>query len=129
MIFLLQCRVPVISLFLIFDYRKLNKVLIGNSYPNINDILASIQGTSVVSVLDLKSGYYQLPVRPEDRCKTAFVCHRGLFEFNVLPFGLSNAPSAFQETMVLMLGDALNRFAIALTLLKHLPVLPLLAIP
>ena len=92
----------MISLFLIFDYRKLNKVLIGNSYPNINDILASIQGTSVFSVLDLKSGYYQLPARPEDRCKTAFVCHRGLFEFNVLPFGLSNAPSAFQETMVLV---------------------------
>ena len=72
-----------------------------------------MQGASVFSVLDLKSGYYQLSVRPEDRCKTAFVCHRGLFEFNVLPFGLSNAPSAFQETMVLMLGDALNRFAIA----------------
>ena len=86
------------------DYRKLNKVLIGNSYPlpNINDILASMQGASVFFVLDLKSGSYQLPVRPEDRCKTAFVCHRGLFEFNVLPFGLSNAPSAFQETMVLV---------------------------
>ena len=63
------------------DYRKLNKVLIGNSYPlpNINDILASMQGASVFSVLDLKSGYYQLSVRPEDRCKTAFVCHHGLF--------------------------------------------------
>ena len=57
------------------DYRKLNKVLIGNSYPlpNIKDTLASMQGASVFSALDLKSGYYQLPVRPEDRCKTAFV--------------------------------------------------------
>ena len=48
-----------------------------------------------------------------DRCKTAFMCHLSLFKFNVLPFGLSNAPSAFQETMVLLLDDALNRFAIA----------------
>ena len=73
------------------DYRKLNQVLIGNSYPlpNINDILASIQGATVFSVLDLKSGYYQLPLNPDDRSKTAFVCHRGLFEFNMLPFGLS----------------------------------------
>ena len=97
------------------DYRKLNQVLIGNSYPlpNINDILASMQGATVFSVLDLKSGYYQLPLNPDDRSKTAFVCHRGLFEFNMLPFGLSTAPSAFQETIVLMLGDALNRYAIA----------------
>ena len=71
------------------------------------------KGSTVFSVLDLKSGYYQLPLNPDDRSKTAFVCHRGLFEFNMLPFGLSTAPSAFQETIVLMLGDALNRYAIA----------------
>ena len=96
------------------DYRKLNKVLVQNSYPlpNIQDLLASFKGASVYSVLDLKSGYYQLPLNPADREKTAFVCPFGLFEFNKLPFGLSTAPSAFQELMTKVLGNSLYVYAL-----------------
>ena len=96
------------------DYRRLNKVLVQNSYPlpNINDILSSMQGAQYFSCLDLKSGYYQLPLHKDSQAKTAFVCHKGLFEFNVLPFGLSSAPPDFQNLMNSVIGDAINDFAI-----------------
>ena len=96
------------------DYRKLNKVLVQNSYPlpNIQDILASMKGATVFSVLDLKSGYYQLPMHERDRPKTAFVCPFGLFEFNKLPFGISTAPSEFQEVMMRVLSESLNVYAL-----------------
>ena len=96
------------------DYRKLNNVLVQNSYPlpNIQDLLASFKGAKVYSVLDLKSGYYQIPLNAQDRAKTAFVCPFGLFEFNKLPFGLSTAPSAFQEVMTVVLGDSLFAYAL-----------------
>lgn len=96
------------------DYRKLNKALVQNSYPlpNIQDLLASFKGAQVYSVLDLKSGYYQIPLDPKDRQKTAFICPFGLFEFNKLPFGLSTAPSWFQELMHKVLGDSLYVYAL-----------------
>ena len=65
------------------------------------------------SCLDLKSGYYQIAVAEQDKEKTAFVCHKGLFEFNVMPFGLSSAPPIFQELMDKVLGPVKNVQAIA----------------
>ena len=56
------------------------------------------------SKLDLKSGYWQIKVAEKDKEKTAFVCHKGLFEFNVMLFGLSVAPPTFQECMDRVLG-------------------------
>ena len=67
----------------------------------------------VCSCLDLKSGYHQIEIDPVDRPKNAFVCHAGLFEFNVMPFGLSSAPSVFQELMNKVLGTSLNKHATA----------------
>ena len=93
----------------------MNRVLVQNSYPlpNIDDIFASMGQAKVFSCLDLKSGYHQIEIEPRDRPKSAFVCHAGLFEFNVMPFGLSSAPSVFQELMNKVLGTSLNKHAIA----------------
>ena len=61
--------------------------------PRVDDTLA---GSKCFSTLDLLSGYWQVEVDPEDREKTAFCTHEGLFEFCVMPFGLCNAPATFQ---------------------------------
>ena len=96
------------------DYRKgVNKVLKNSSYPlpDISDILSSLHQAKFFSCVDLKSGYHQVEVAPEDREKTAFVCHAGLYEFNVMPFGLSSAPPVFQELMNKVLGQAMYQYA------------------
>ena len=97
------------------DFRKLNQVTVTNSYPlpSISDILASMKDAKVFSCLDLKSGYYQIEMEESDKEKTAFVCFKGLFEFNVMPFGLCSAPPVFQELMNRVLGDAINNYAFA----------------
>lgn len=97
------------------DYRKLNKVLVHNSYPlpNINDILTSMHGAKVFSCIDLKSGYYQIEMEEADKEKTAFISHRSLFEFNRLPFGLASAPPVFQNLIQNVIGSAQNVYAIA----------------
>ena len=79
------------------DFRQLNKVTKSNSWPLplIDDLLDQLGDASYFTSLDLKSGYWQVLMSEEDREKTAFVCHRGLFEFNVMPFGLCNAPQIF----------------------------------
>ena len=82
------------------DYRKLNAVTVKDSYPLplIRDIFDQLGGPQVFSTLDLKSGYWQIPVAPKDRYKTALTCHRRLLEFRQMPFGLANAPAVFQRT-------------------------------
>ena len=82
-------------------FRKLNQITKKNSYPLplIDDILALLGKAKFFTSLDLKSGYWQVAMDEKDKEKTAFACHKGLFEFNVMPFGLSNAPAVFQELM------------------------------
>ena len=61
----------------------------------------------------MKSWYWQVELDPKDRSKTAFACHKGLYEFNVMPFGLCNAPSVFQELMTYVLEGISGEYAIA----------------
>ena len=92
------------------DYRKLNSVTIKDSYPLplIQDIFDQLEGASVFSTLDLKSGYWQIKVKESDIPKTAFVCHKGLYEFVRMPFGLCNAPAIFQRVMEAVLHDLIG---------------------
>lgn len=102
------------------DYRKLNLITERDVYPlpHIDDIIDRLAGSRFFTTLDLKSGYWQVPIAEEDKCKTAFVTTDGLFEFNVLPFGLSNAPATFQRTINTILGSL--RWDIALVYLDDI---------
>lgn len=89
------------------DYRKLNEVTQKDAYPlpRIDDALDCLSKASWFSTLDLASGYWQVEVDPKDKPKTAFITRQGLFEFNVLSFGLCNSPGTFQRLMDLVLAD------------------------
>uniref|UniRef100_A0A803JFV2 Gypsy retrotransposon integrase-like protein 1 n=1 Tax=Xenopus tropicalis TaxID=8364 RepID=A0A803JFV2_XENTR len=89
------------------DYRKLNDITVKDAYPlpRIDDTLDLLSNARWFSTLDLTSGYWQVEVHPADRHKTAFVTSHGLFQINVMPFGLCNAPSTFQRLMDIVLAD------------------------
>ena len=83
------------------DYRRLNLATVKDAYPlpRIDDTLDMLAGKRWFSTLDLASGYWQVSLSPEARCKTAFATHSGLFQFRVMPFGLCNAPPTFERLM------------------------------
>ena len=83
------------------DYCRLNLVTVKDAYPlpRIDDTLDMLVGKRWFSTLDLASGYWQVSLSPEARCKTAFATHSGLFQFKVMPFGLCNAPATFERLM------------------------------
>src|SRR5262249_55586914 len=87
------------SLRLCINYKQLNKVTIKNKYSflRINDLFDQLQGVSHFSKIDLQSEYHQLRIRKENVPKTAFRTRYGHYEFLVLPFGLTNAPSTFMD--------------------------------
>ena len=88
------------------DYRKLNDVTRKDAYPlpRIDETLDALAGAKVFTTLDLASGYWQVEVDDADREKTAFTTRHGLFEFQVMPFGLCNAPGTFQRLMEFVLA-------------------------
>ncbi|KAJ0391696.1 hypothetical protein P43SY_010532 [Pythium insidiosum] len=83
------------------DYRALNAVTAKDVYPlpRIDETVEALGGATLFSTMDLMAGYWQIPVAPEDRDKTAFATRQGLFRFRRMPFGLSNAPGTFQRLM------------------------------
>ncbi|GJT50071.1 putative reverse transcriptase domain-containing protein [Tanacetum coccineum] len=96
------------------DYRELNKLTVKNRYPlsRIDDLFDQLQGSSVYSKIDLRSGYHQLRIREEDIPITAFRTWYGHFEFQVMPFGLTNAPAVFMDLMNRVCKPYLDKFVI-----------------
>nr|GFB15253.1 putative reverse transcriptase domain-containing protein [Tanacetum cinerariifolium] len=96
------------------DYRELNKLTMMNRYPlpRIDDLFDQLQGSSVYSKIDLRSGYHQLRVREEYIPKTAFRTRYGHYEFKVIPFGLINAPAVFMDLMNRVCKPYLDKFVI-----------------
>ncbi|GKC17732.1 putative reverse transcriptase domain-containing protein [Tanacetum coccineum] len=96
------------------DYRELNKLTVKNRYPlpRINDLFDQLQGSSVYSKIDLRSGYHQLRVRDEDIPKTEFRTRYGHYEFQVMTFGLSNASVMFMDLMNRVCRPYLDKFVI-----------------
>ena len=88
------------------DYRRLNDVTIKDAYPlpRIDESLDQLAGSKWFSCLDLSSGFWQVEMHEDDKQKTAFTTRIGLYEFNVMPFGLSRAPAIFERLMGVFLA-------------------------
>ncbi|GKC68844.1 putative reverse transcriptase domain-containing protein [Tanacetum coccineum] len=102
------------SFWMCINYRELNKLTVKNRYPllRINDLFDHLQRSIVYSKIDLRSGYHQLRVREEDIPKTAFITHYGHYKFQVIPFGLTNAPTVFIDLMNRVCKSYLDKFVI-----------------
>ncbi|GKE55155.1 putative reverse transcriptase domain-containing protein [Tanacetum coccineum] len=96
------------------DYRELNKLTMKNRYqlPRIDDLFDQLQGSSVYSKINLRSSYHQLRVHEEDILKTAFRTRYSHYEFQVMPFGLANAPTVFMDLMNRVCKPYLDKFMI-----------------
>lgn len=85
------------SLHFSIDYRRLNALMIPDSYPipRMDECIDSLRSAKIFSTLDANSGYWKIEIDPRDRDKTTFTSHHGLYRFVRMPLGLKNAPETF----------------------------------
>ncbi|TYK27830.1 RNA-directed DNA polymerase-like protein [Cucumis melo var. makuwa] len=102
------------SLRLCIDYHALNKLTVRNKYPLpiITDLFDRLHGAKYFSKLDLRSGYYQVRIAEGDEPKTTCVTRYGAFEFLIMSFGLTNAPSTFCTLMNQVFYEYLDKFVV-----------------
>ena len=93
------------------DYRALNGQTRSDVYPllRIDELLQRVDGACVFSKFDMRDGYHQIPMRVDDKVKTSFTCRYGTYQFTVMPFGLTSAPSTFQRVMNNIFFDLLDK--------------------
>jgi hypothetical protein len=96
------------------DYISLNDVTMMNKYPLpcIDDLFDQMRGARVFSKVHLRSGYHQMKIRPSDIPKTTFSTRYGLYEFTVMSFGLTNAPTYFMNLMNKVFMEYLDKFVV-----------------
>jgi hypothetical protein len=96
------------------DYQSWNEITIKNKYPLpwIEDLFDQMKGASVFSKIDLRLGYHQLKIRESDIPKTAFRTPYGLYEYTVMSFGLTNAPTYFMYLMDKVFMEYLDKFVV-----------------
>ena len=95
---------------LLIDYRQLNanSIKLEFYFPTIQETFIKIKGKRIFSKIDLERGFYQISIKKEDRFKTAFITPFGKFQFNRVPFGLTNASKYFNS----LISKILNKFEI-----------------
>jgi hypothetical protein len=96
------------------DYRPLNAVTVKNKYPlpRIDILFDQLSKAKVFSKIDLRSGYHQIKICPEDVPKTSFSTRYGLYEYLVMSFGLTNAPAHFMYLMNSVFMPELDKFVV-----------------
>ena len=99
---------------MVIDYRALNSATERNRYPlpRVDELFDQLQGARYFSKIDLRTGYWQIRIAPEDIPKTAFTSRHGHFEWLVLPMGLTNAPAEFMALMENTFREALNKYVL-----------------